>query len=359
MLSRKEGRGYRVHLGRIDMLKINKFALSALAFACISSSLVAWAGEDNNQANKSPLAAAISWQQSSAEYKALCRQTYNIATQVIDEHIRIGVYTKIDGKLCEESFCKLGDGTIIRYYRPLAIVLDVDETVIDNCGVEAWCVRNGLLYTPEIWSAWCKYQGDVPEACKEVPGAVAFLKHCLDVGITPIYLTNRSESEREDTLHALQNLGLDNGNLNECLILRGKKERQHTIELLTSMRECEDSCLAQSLLNNQNDKAGRRVEVQTRYKVLGWFGDNIYDMPVRVSYSLKDGREVLQARDEEVKEHEADLGRTFFMLPNPIYGSWLKKQTVPAENMAAGMDDYGFGKWYEEHKGELNGKSTR
>ena len=93
------------------MFKVNKFALSTLVLFCVSSPLVSWAGEVNNEsaklANNSPLAAAISWQQSSAEYKALCHQTYNIATQVIDEHIRNGAYVKIDGKLCEESFCKL------------------------------------------------------------------------------------------------------------------------------------------------------------------------------------------------------------------------------------------------------------
>ncbi|MBQ7529234.1 hypothetical protein IJT10_04960 [bacterium] len=346
------------------MFKVNKFALSTLVLFCVSSPLVSWAGEVNNEsaklANNSPLAAAISWQQSSAEYKALCHQTYNIATQVIDEHIRNGAYVKIDGKLCEESFCKLEDGCVIRYYRPLAIVLDIDETVVDNCGVEAWCVRNGLLYTPEIWSAWCKYQGDVPGACREVPGAVNFLKHCLEVGVTPIYLTNRSESEREDTLHALINLGLDNGHLNDCLILRdSKRDKREGKALLGFMGEKEDSGFAQEILNNQSDKAGRRIEIQTRYKVLGWFGDNLYDMPVLVHYGLKDGREVLEARDAEVKEHVAELGRTFFMLPNPIYGSWLKKQTVPADNMASGMDDYGFGKWYEQHKGELKGKSGR
>ena len=73
--------------------------------------------------------ASIAWLQSSAEYKALCYQTYNMAAQAINDQIRLGSYVRVNGKLCEETLERTEDGKLMRIYHPLAIVLDVDETV--------------------------------------------------------------------------------------------------------------------------------------------------------------------------------------------------------------------------------------
>ena len=121
-----------------------------------------------------PLTAAITWLQTSAEYEALCRQTYNVATQVLEEKMRTNDYVRVNGKLCEETFYQLEDGTYAKLYQPLAVVLDIDETVVDNSGIEAWCLLHKEPYNDLTWTGWCTYQGEVASACKEVPGAVAF-----------------------------------------------------------------------------------------------------------------------------------------------------------------------------------------
>ena len=92
---------------------------------------------------------------------------------------------------------------------------------------------------------------------------------------------------------------------------------------------------------------------------MGWFGDNLYDMPVFVSRDLTKCEDVLEARNEQVKQHVNKLGNVFFILPNPIYGSWLKKETIPDADMSSVMSDYGFGPWYEKHKANLKEASGR
>ncbi len=308
-----------------------------------------------------PLTAAITWLQNSAEYEALCRQTYNVATQVLEEKMRTNDYVRVNGKLCEETFYQLEDGTYAKLYQPLAVVLDIDETVVDNSGIEAWCLLHKEPYNDLTWTGWCTYQGEVASACKEVPGAVDFLLFCQRVGITPIYITNRDESVREATYKALVNLGLGTPDLNERLILRDKpRDKKGAQDLVQKFHESADSVFGRYLAANRSDKAGRRTQVRTQYKVVGWFGDNLYDLPVMVPTDLPGGnREVLKVRDEQAKELTSKLGNTVFILPNPIYGSWLKPDTVPVTKMKEYLSDYGFNEWYQEHKEELRATSER
>ena len=138
---------------------------------------------------------------------------------------------------------------------------------------------------------------------------------------------------------------------------RDKKGAQ---DLVQKFHESADSVFGRYLAANRSDKAGRRTQVRTQYKVVGWFGDNLYDLPVMVPTDLPGGnREVLKVRDEQAKELTSKLGNTVFILPNPIYGSWLKPDTVPVTKMKEYLSDYGFNEWYQEHKEELRATSER
>ncbi|MGM9998916.1 MAG: HAD family acid phosphatase [Candidatus Bruticola sp.] len=319
-------------------------------------------GEESEDpvARLTPLTASISWLQTSAEYKGLCYQTYNMASQAIRDKVRLNSYVRVNGKLCQEVYYRQSDGSILHIYKPLAVVLDIDETVIDNSGIEAWCLINNVPYNEELWSAWCQYQGEVPSACREVPGTVNFLLECQKLGITPIYLTNRDESLRPATLKALINLGLNTSNLDNCLILRDKKrDKAGAKKLIEDLQISASSVLGKDIAKNYSDKSGRRIEVRTQYEVVGWFGDNLYDMPVFVHSDLSNNREIIKDRHEQIKMYISKLGNTFFLLPNPIYGSWLKEQTVPPTKMRQYMDDYGFDGWYKENKERVSGASGR
>lgn len=289
---------------------------------------------------------AIAYQQSSAEYKALCQQTYNNAEDVIIERLLNAGYVKYEGRLCQRVLITTAEGKVVEQFRPLAIVLDLDETVLDNSGYEAWCLHKKVVYDARSWNEWCTFQGEVPAAQKGVPGAVEFLQTMHRVGISPIYITDRDESCRQGTLATLVGLGLGTEDLNERLILKDKIQTIAGDKAIVAKMGWEPSSeQGQSVLNNSSAKAGRRLQVDTKYEVLGWFGDNLYDFPVNVSKSLPKTQEYKNARDLEVINSADQWGSRYFILPNPMYGSWLYTSSLDDKTADTYLDDFGFGAW--------------
>jgi 5'-nucleotidase (lipoprotein e(P4) family) len=106
------------------------------------------------------------WQQRAAEYRALCFQAYNIAKQRVDEGVK-----KVSTK-------------------PLAIVTDIDETLLDNSPYDAAQGLKNADYSDKTWKQWTdKALADT------VPGAPAFFKYAASKGITIYYITNRNEND--------------------------------------------------------------------------------------------------------------------------------------------------------------------
>jgi 5'-nucleotidase (lipoprotein e(P4) family) len=89
-----------------------------------------------------------------------------------------------------------------RAAKPLAIVVDVDETVLDNSRYQAELVLRGVAYSTETWQAWCERA-----EAGAVPGAVDFLNYAAHRGVRVFYITNRRESEKAGTIANLSNLG--------------------------------------------------------------------------------------------------------------------------------------------------------
>ena len=70
------------------------------------------------------------WYQKAAETKALYLQGYNVATDRLKELLK-----------------KESD-------KPYSIVLDLDETVLDNSPYQVQNVKDGTAFTPENWDVW-------------------------------------------------------------------------------------------------------------------------------------------------------------------------------------------------------------
>lgn len=289
---------------------------------------------------------AVLWQQTSAEYKALCLQAFQGARQALEERARTGGCRMHDGRLVQETLVREPEGKLRVDQRPLALVLDLDETVLDNSGFQAWLLREGRTYQEEDWVAWTRFQARVPEARKAVPGVLAFLREAQDMGYTPIYLTNRDESSRADTLALLEGLGLGAPDLERRLILKDEQaDPKAAAALVGRLGLKPTSPEALGLTANSSDKAGRRVEVQERYQVVGWFGDNLYDFPLDVRQGTPAGTAMLEARDQAVQAGADRWGNTWFILPNPMYGSWLSGSTIPRQDQVNALQDWGFGTW--------------
>ncbi|WP_183556477.1 5'-nucleotidase, lipoprotein e(P4) family [Mucilaginibacter sp. SP1R1] len=199
------------------------------------------------------------WQQRAAEYKALCFQAYNIARQRVDEGV----------KLTSD--------------KPLAIVTDIDETLLDNSPYDAKRALQNLDYTDATWKQWTD-----KAIADTVPGAPAFFRYAGSKGVTIFYITNRNENERAATLFNLQRYGLPNTD-DEHLLLR----------------------------QGNSSKESRRQDVLKTHNILLLCGDNLPDFDL-----LYDNHPSEENRAATTQKLQKEFGKRFIVIPNPSYGDF-------------------------------------
>ncbi len=203
---------------------------------------------------------SVLWQQQAAEYRALCYQAFNLAT------MRIKQIPANDFKTSK-----------------LAIITDLDETVIDNSYSTAQLIKDGKEHSSETWKEWTD-----KSAATAVPGAVEFLQYAKQKGISIFYISNRDSSAAlESTLVNLKELNFP------------------------------DADAAHSLfLTNTSSKEERRKIVEKKYKVVMLLGDNLNDfMNVFEKKSIDE-------RFAETDKVKNEWGKKFIVLPNCTYGEW-------------------------------------
>jgi 5'-nucleotidase (lipoprotein e(P4) family) len=199
------------------------------------------------------------WQQRAAEYKALCFQAYNIAKQRVDEGVK-RTSTK-----------------------PLAIVTDIDETLLDNSPYDAKRALQNLDYDDKTWKEWTD-----KGIADTVPGAPAFFKYAASKGITIFYITNRNENERAATLFNLQRYGLPNTNDEHLLLKQGS-----------------------------SSKESRRLDVLKTHDILLLCGDNLPDFDV-----LYDNHPSEESRITATQKLQKEFGSRYIVIPNASYGDF-------------------------------------
>lgn len=218
---------------------------------------------------------ATLWLQSSAEYRAAAMGTYTAARRALDRALADPTWSAAQEQ--SGSFAGL----------PPAVILDLDETSIDNGLFEARAIKAGKTYDDKLWDQWVS-----ESAATAVPGAAEFLAYAKSKGVTPFYITNRdNDPEGPGTLRNVQKLGFPLSDTEDTLLMRGDKPEW------------------------KSDKSGRRAHVAARYRVLLVLGDDLND--------FANAREATTAdRDAIMERTKSWWGERWFMLPNPIYGSW-------------------------------------
>jgi 5'-nucleotidase (lipoprotein e(P4) family) len=223
---------------------------------------------------------AVLWVQNSAEYKASARMVYANATRALDDAIK------------DKSWSALGQTGVAD--RPLAVILDLDETAISNVPFEARSIRAGVTYSQLLWDEWV-----ASASAPAIPGAAAFLETARKRSVTPFYITNRRSVESGKITENLNRIGFpvltvldEPGSTTDNLLLRGDKKEW-----------------------SEGDKTPRREWVAQRYRVVLLLGDDLNDF---ISTTNKSEAE----RDDLVAQHGDDWGTRWFILPNPMYGSW-------------------------------------
>lgn len=198
------------------------------------------------------------YQQQAAECRALCYQAYNIGKILIDADLK--------------------DKSVDKHR---IVVLDIDETVLDNSPYEAECIIKNFIY-PEHWDEWC-----LKASAKAIPGSLSFLNYARDCGISIYYITNRKEHLKDATIENLKKLGFP------------QADEDHVI-----MRTAE------------NSKETRRISLSDKYHISLLFGDNLNDFSDVFEVTSNSDRKA--ATDNLQKE----FGKRFIVLPNSMYGEW-------------------------------------
>ncbi len=308
---------------RISPLKNLLAGAALLALTCVPA--LAEAPKEE----KIPLAEL--WTQTSAEYRGLCYQAYNTASLQFDNWAPL--LTKgVDGKAYLPGSTK-----------PVAIILDLDETVINNSGYQAYLYRTDSTFTTKVRDAWVQFQAQNISAGPPLPGAVDFLKKVEAMGVTPIFISNRAAGYEKETIQVLRNYGINTDNIEDRLLLRkdGDALTQQDREYLKAAGLSEDKSASVAVFQGEGHKEGRRLYIQTSYDVLAYFGDVYGDFEPFVALA-DSGLKKFQQRNASAEANRDKFGRSWFILPNPMYGYWGVGAAIPEGKVKESLSDYGF-----------------
>ena len=142
---------------------------------------------------------ATLWVRCAAEYKAITRQTFAAATRQLILAMASSDWTAIpNGKSATGSSVLQGKPA-----RPVCVIMDVDETVLDNSAYQRDLILNDSSFTGESWSRFVK-----EKVSTAVPGAKSFVDTCRRLGVVVFFVTNRDFSLEEATRENLISEGL-------------------------------------------------------------------------------------------------------------------------------------------------------
>lgn len=252
----------------------NLFSTTFRTVLLVFCSIIFISCSSSKSLNDSTTSATL-WVQNSAEYKAITTMVYQSASSELNTALNVRSWT---ASLEQEN----------ALYKELlpAVILDVDETVLDNAPFQARLIKNNESYSPEKWNDWVR-----EENADAVAGALAFTKEAARKGITVFYLTNREASVEDATYDNLEKLGFPLKEDTDVLLTKNERSGW------------------------TSEKINRRQFVAKNYRILMLFGDNLNDF-------LPADDITNEQRKQLVDKHRQRFGTQWFVLPNPVYGSW-------------------------------------
>lgn len=229
--------------------------------------------------NSLDLTNSVKWLTTSKEYQALTRTVYQQARQSLKQIVKPGT--------------------------PWVVVMDIDETVLDNSAYQVRLDKTGKSYTPTSWAQWVK-----SEQATLTPGAAEFMKDVVAQGGKLALVTNREARLDAHTWRNLLALELPLTFQNTCLMGRS----QIDIDSIDGQNFVNDKDLRRSNISSGKPTCFNPEHMstnwQTSHSIIMQIGDNIEDFS-QVTQEHADIDALL-----------LELNKTFFLLPNPMYGSW-------------------------------------
>lgn len=219
---------------------------------------------------------ATLWVQNAAEYSAITTQSYNTAQRMLPLSLEDSFWTASLNQQENENHLSL----------PPAIILDIDETVLDNSPFQARMIKQNKTFNIEDWNAWCNEAN-----ADAVPGALEFTNYAAEKGVTIFYISNRSYEVEDATRKNLIAEGFPVSDSIDTIMSNGEEPGWNS------------------------SKVERRRMVEENYRILMAFGDDLNDFLPAKGITQ-------ETRAALVEENAHKFGRMWFVLPNPVYGSW-------------------------------------
>lgn len=164
------------------------------------------------------------------------------------------------------------------------IVMDVDETILDNSPYQGWLFENKDTYSSKTWEAWV-----AKEAAEAVPGSLEFYQFARKHGYKIYLVTNRKAHLKDATLNNLRKAGFNV----EAKDMIGR--------------------------TNTSSKVERRNNMTKNCEVVLLAGDSLADFHEKFEGSVEE-------REKALHDFKDDWGRKFIVFPNPMYGDWTRKE---------------------------------
>jgi len=240
-----------------------RLSVLALVLLPLLYSLNAIAQAPTEPAQNGYIEGAVLWQQSSGERRALSYQAFALARMMLDRDLRMNRRLK----------------------KPRAVIVDLDETILDNGLNEGMQVKNHVNFNQKDWTAWINRV-----EATAVPGSVEFLNYAASRGVAVFYITNRNDIQKAGTAANLQKLGFPNVNDQTLLVQTDPKD---------------------------SSKEPRRQSVGAKYRIVLLMGDDLNDF-AKVFEDSKTVASRIAASDRFKNE----FGKRFIVLPNSMYGNW-------------------------------------
>jgi 5'-nucleotidase (lipoprotein e(P4) family) len=210
----------------------------------------------------------VLYTQKAAEYRALAYQAFNLARMQLDADL-----DKKNVKKLPKAERKM----------PRAIVVDIDETVLDNSPANAYGIKTNAPFNTKDWYAW----GEMRKA-KAVPGAVDFLNYAVSKGVKIFYISNRDEVQLQATIDNLNRAGFKDVSSDRVMLRK----------------------------NGESPKGPRRDVVSATYRIVMLLGDNLDDFATAFE------KRSIAERFAEADKVKDLWGKRFIVLPNAMYGTW-------------------------------------
>jgi 5'-nucleotidase (lipoprotein e(P4) family) len=248
---------------------------STVVLVAVLGAAVAAPAQQTPDPPASDLLNAVLWMQRSVEFKATALTAFALARVRLDQALADPSWT---GAPKEQSGAYQS--------LPTAVILDIDETILDNSGYQAWMTLNGTTFDPKTWNAYVKTVTSLP-----IPGALEFAQYADARGVKVFYISNRTAEEEPATRKNLEKFGFPMGGATDTMLMARKQPDWGSA------------------------KGTRRAHVARSHRVLLNVGDNFGDF-------LDEARGSEAERLKALEQHKDRWGREWIMIANPAYGSF-------------------------------------